>query len=89
LLVEYASRVYLIHRRNKLRAKPHYQKLLSRNGKIETLWNRVVVELRGDKTLREAIIKRVDSGELEKLPIDGIFIEIGAETPVDSSGASV
>jgi thioredoxin reductase (NADPH) len=83
LLAEYASEIYLIHRRDRLRARPHYQKLLSKSGKIEILWNRVVVELRGDKMLREAVIKRVDSGELEKLPVDGIFIEIGAETPVD------
>ncbi|WP_263245075.1 hypothetical protein [Pyrobaculum sp. 3827-6] len=48
----------------------------------------MVVELRGDKMLREAVIKRVDSGELEKLPVDGIFIEIGAETPWIFSDAS-
>lgn len=52
------------------------------------LWNRVVVELRDDKTLKEAVIKRVDSDELEKLSIDGIFIEISAETPVVFSDAS-
>lgn len=82
LLTEYASKIYLIHRRDKLRAQPHYQKLL-RHRKIEILWNTVVKELRGDNALREAVVEDVKTGERRVLPIDGIFIEIGAEPPVE------
>lgn len=83
LLTEYATKVYLIHRRNKLRAQPIYQDLLFKNNKITIIWNTVVKELKGDKVLRSAVLQRVDTGELTELPIDGIFIEIGAEPPID------
>lgn len=82
LLTNYASKIYLIHKRDRLRAQPHYQKLLNHE-KIEILWNTIVKELRGDKALREAVIKRTDTGEEGVLKIDGIFIEIGAEPPAE------
>ncbi|ABW01060.1 thioredoxin-disulfide reductase [Caldivirga maquilingensis] len=83
LLTEYATKVYLIHRRSSLRAQPIYQDLLLKNSKITIIWNTVVKELKGDKVLKSAILQRTDTGELMELPIDGIFIEIGAEPPVE------
>ncbi|AFA39859.1 Thioredoxin reductase [Pyrobaculum oguniense TE7] len=82
LLTEYASKIYLIHRRDKLRAQPHYQKLL-RHRKIEILWNTIVKELRGDNALREAVIEDAKTGEKRVLQIDGILVEIGAEPPAE------
>ncbi|MFB6491066.1 MAG: NAD(P)/FAD-dependent oxidoreductase [Thermoproteus sp. AZ2] len=83
MLTNYAERVYLIHRRDKLRAQEYYQGLILKNPKIEVLWNTVVEELRGDKALREAVLRRLSDGGRAALPIDGIFIEIGAEPPVE------
>ncbi|MFB6470294.1 MAG: thioredoxin-disulfide reductase [Vulcanisaeta sp. AZ3] len=83
LLTEYASKVYIIHRRNELRAEKYYQDLLFKNPKIEILWNTVVKELQGDKLLRKAILQRVDTKEVFELPLDGLFVEIGADPPVD------
>ena len=83
LLTEYARKVYLIHRRNQLRAQKYYQDLLLRNPKIEIIWNTVVKELQGDKVLRKAILQRVDTNETFELQIDGLFVEIGAEPPVE------
>ncbi|WP_238375190.1 thioredoxin-disulfide reductase [Vulcanisaeta thermophila] len=83
LLTEYASKVYIIHRRNQLRAEKYYQDLLLHHPKIEILWNTVVKELKGDKVLRKAVLQRTDTGEVFELPVDGVFIEIGAEPPVD------
>jgi len=81
LLSEYSTKVYLIHRRNSLRAQPHYQELIARNNKIEILWNTVVRELRGDKVLRSALVENLVSGETKELALDGLFIEIGSEPP--------
>ncbi len=83
LLTEYASKVYIIHRRNQLRAQKYYQDLLLKNPKIEIIWNTVVKELQGDKLLRKAILQRVDTKEVFEFPLDGLFVEIGAEPPVD------
>lgn len=83
LLTEYASKVYMIHRRDKLRAEKYYQDLLLKHPKIQILWNTVVKELKGDKVLRSAVLQRVDTGQIYELPVDGVFVEIGAEPPVD------
>ncbi|MGC8607105.1 MAG: thioredoxin-disulfide reductase [Vulcanisaeta sp.] len=83
LLTEYASKVYLIHRRNQLRAQKYYQDLLLKNPKIEIIWNAVVKELQGDKLLRKAVLQRVDTKEVLELPLDGLFVEIGAEPPIE------
>ncbi len=83
LLTEYASKVYLIHRRNQLRAQKYYQDLLLKNPRIEIIWNAVVKELQGDKLLRKAILQRVDTKEILDLPLDGLFVEIGAEPPIE------
>ncbi|ADY00731.1 thioredoxin reductase [Vulcanisaeta moutnovskia 768-28] len=83
LLTEYASKVYLIHRRNQLRAQKYYQDLLLKNPKIEIIWNAVVKELQGDKLLRKAVLQRVDTKEIFELPLDGLFVEIGAEPPIE------
>ncbi|ADN51486.1 thioredoxin-disulfide reductase [Vulcanisaeta distributa] len=83
LLTEYATKVYIIHRRNQLRAQKYYQDLLLKNPKIEIIWNTVVKELQGDKLLRKAILQRVDTKEVFELPLDGLFVEIGAEPPVE------
>jgi len=83
LLTEYATKVYMIHRRDKLRAQPIYQELLLKNNKITIIWNTVVKELKGDKVLKSAVLQRVDTGQITELPIDGIFIEIGAEPPIN------
>ncbi len=82
-MTEYAKKVYIIHRRDKLRAEPTYQDMLRRNPKIEILWNTVVKELRGgDKLLRSAVLQRTDTGGQEYgLSIDGIFVEIGGPSP--------
>lgn len=83
LLTEYASKVYIIHRRDQLRAEKYYQDLLLKHPKIEILWNTVVKELKGDKVLRKAVLQRTNTGEIFELPLDGIFVEIGAEPPID------
>ncbi|BDR93448.1 thioredoxin-disulfide reductase [Vulcanisaeta souniana] len=83
LLTEYASKVYVIHRRNQLRAQKYYQDLLLKNPKIEIIWNAIVKELQGDKLLRKAILQRVDTKETIELPLDGLFVEIGAEPPIE------
>ena len=83
LLADYASRVYLIHRRNELRAQPIYKKLLEENPKIKILWSRVVERLEGDTFLRKAILRNRETGETEELELDGIFVEIGADPPRD------
>ena len=81
MLSGYAKKVYLIHRRDQFRAKPHFVEQAKRTPNIEFVLNSVVVEIRGDTKVRSVVVKNVKTGETREIPIEGIFIEIGFEPP--------
>ena len=81
-LTNHASKVYLIHRRDQLRAERILVDRLLANPKIEPLWNRRVVEVLGtDKPKSVTGIRLESTLEQEapplELPLDGVFIAIG------------
>ena len=75
----YASRVYLIHRREELRASKILQQRARTHEKIEPIWNTVVEEVRGGENGQVAAIalRDVQTDETRELPVDGVFIFIG------------
>ena len=79
-LTKFASKVKLIHRRDKLRAEKLLQKKLMNNKKIEIIWDSVVEDVLGDKkpkSVKGLKIKNVKSNKISELKIDGLFIAIG------------
>ena len=79
-LTKFASKVKLIHRRDKLRAEKMLQKKLMDNKKIEIIWDSVVEEIVGDddpKNVKGLKIKNVNNNKISDLKIDGLFIAIG------------
>ncbi|MEL9941065.1 MAG: FAD-dependent oxidoreductase [Ignisphaera sp.] len=82
-LASYAKKVYIIHRRDRFRVFQAYVEKVLNEPKIELLLNTVVVEIIGKDRVEAAKIRNVVSGEERILPIDGVFIEIGSEPPVN------
>ena len=79
-LTKFASKVTLIHRRDKLRAEKLLQSKLMNNKKIEIIWNTVVEDVLGDKqpkSVKALKIKNVKSNKVSELKTDGLFIAIG------------
>ena len=79
-LTKFASKVKLIHRRNKLRAEKILQKKLMDNKKIEIIWDTVVEDVLGKKepkNVKGLKIKNVKSNKVSELKVDGLFIAIG------------
>ena len=79
-LTKFASKVKLIHRRDKLRAEKMLQKKLMDNKKIEIIWDSVVEEIIGDddpKNVKGLKIKNVKNNKTSDLKIEGLFIAIG------------
>lgn len=76
-LTKFASKVYLIHRRNELRAQKILQERLFANPKIEVVWETVVEEIQGDPSVSSVRLKNVKSGESRTLDVGGVFIFIG------------
>ena len=76
-LTKSASKVYMIHRRDKLRAsKIMAQRALS-NPKLEVLWNKVPVDVLGDAMITGVRLKDTQTGEESELPLGGLFMAIG------------
>ncbi len=79
-LTKFASKVKLIHRRNKLRAEKLLQTKLMNNKKIEIIWNSVVEDIIGQKDPKSVTgikIKNLKTNSVSELKIDGLFIAIG------------
>lgn len=89
-LTKFASKVYLIHRRDELRATKILQERVLANDKVEILWDSVVKEISGGFTQVEKItIENVKTGELRDLAIDGCFIWVGIKPNADFLGEAV
>ena len=76
-LTNFASKVFLIHRRNELRAKKIMQDRLLKNPKIEIAWNNVVDEILGQEQVNGIVLKNVITDERKTINLDGIFLAIG------------
>jgi len=76
-LTKYASKVYLIHRRNRLRAERYWQQRVFNNEKIQVIWNSIVTKILGEEAVTGAQLKNVTTGETSTLKVQGVFIYIG------------
>ncbi|MBN2037060.1 MAG: thioredoxin-disulfide reductase [Chitinispirillaceae bacterium] len=76
-LTQFASKVYLIHRRSELRASKVMQDRAKNHSKIAILWNKVVEEFLGDKMLTGLRLKDTVTGKNSELPVAGAFEAIG------------
>ena len=76
-LSKLARKVYLIHRRNELRASKAMQNRILKTPNIEILWDTVPVEVIGDKTVSGIILENVHSKSRSQLKVEGVFIAIG------------
>jgi thioredoxin reductase (NADPH) len=79
-LTKYATKVYLVHRREELRASKIMVEKARKNPKIELVWNAVVEEVLGDgKAVTALRLKDPRNGQLRDLPVQGLFLGIGHE----------
>jgi len=78
-LTRFASQVYVIHRRDKLRASKIMQDRAFRNPKIAFLWNTVVEAIHGEpsKGVTGVTLRDTQTGERREFPLDGLFVAIG------------
>ncbi len=78
-----AKKVYLIHRREKMRCEPIYIKKINELKNIEIMYGALPTKITGDKVVKQVEIEEIKDNQTKKIvkDIDGIFVEIGA-TPV-------
>ncbi len=76
VLTEHAKKVYIIYRKEKIRAEPINLKRVEQNPKIEIINNANVIEIKGERNVKSVILDRDYNGSRE-LALDGVFIAIG------------
>ncbi|MDI9370668.1 MAG: thioredoxin-disulfide reductase [Synergistaceae bacterium] len=76
-LTNFASKVFIIHRRDEFRADRAAIEHALSNPKIEPVWNTVVEKIEGDGMVENLVIKNVKTGEVSDLPVAGVFMFVG------------
>ncbi len=76
-LSKLCKKVYLIHRRDELRASKAMQHRVMKAPNIEVVWNSVPVEVLGEKTVDGVMLQDTKTGELRRLDVQGFFVAIG------------
>ncbi len=76
-LTRFASKVYIIHRRDSFRADRAVVEKAMANPKIEPVWNSVVEKIKGTDMVEGIVLKNVKTGETSELPVAGIFVFVG------------
>ena len=76
-LTKFVKKVYLVHRRNELRATKILQERALQNDKIEIVWDSVLTDIHGKDGVESVQIKNVKTGDVQTLKTDGCFIWVG------------
>jgi len=76
-LTKFASKVYIVHRREGFRSSKIMLEKAKNNEKITFMLNKVIVEIKGEKSVESVILKDTKSEKTNEMKIDGIFMAIG------------
>ncbi len=76
-LTRFASKVYVVHRREELRASKIMQERAFANEKIEFVWNSEVESIDGDDAVTGITLKNTVDGSMQKLAVTGVFVAVG------------
>ncbi len=76
-LTKYGSKVYLVHRRDQLRASKIMAERAMKHPKIEILWNSAIERVMGDQVVRKVLLKNLVTGQEEEREAGGLFFAIG------------
>lgn len=76
-LTKYGSRVYIVHRRDELRASKVMQKRVFEHPKIEMVWNTIVERVEGDSVVRSVTLRNLKTEQEETREAAGLFFAVG------------
>jgi len=78
-LTRHAKKVYIVHRRNALRATKVFQERAFKNDKIEFIWDTIVEKISGESSVEKVTLKNIKTGETWEKKISGLFIFVGIQ----------
>ena len=77
ILSNIVKKVYIVHRRDKLRASMILQERVSKKPNIEIIWDTVPEEIQGKTGVENAILRNLKTGDMNTMPVEGVFVYIG------------
>jgi thioredoxin reductase (NADPH) len=78
-LTKFASKVYVIHRRDKLRASKIMQDRAFKNPKVEFIWDSAIEDILGENQVQGVVVRNLKTDETRELKVTGYFAAIGHE----------
>lgn len=88
-LTKYASKVYLVHRRDELRASKIMAHRAMNHPKIEILWDSEITKIEGEKVVGSVTVRNIKTGKEEKRTAAGVFFAIGHKPNTDFLGGQL
>lgn len=82
-LTRFASKVYVIHRRNEFRASKIMADRVLNNPKVEVIWDTEMIDVNGEKNVESIKLKNLKTGKENDLKVDGVFVAIGHKPNTD------
>lgn len=88
-LTNIVRKVYVVHRRDQLRAQKIIQERAFKNEKMEFLWNKVPVEIEGKDQVESILLEDTKTHERSRVHVDGVFVYVGARPNTQFLGGLV
>lgn len=88
-LTKYGSKVYIVHRRDELRASKIMADRAKNHPKIEILWDSEITKIEGEKVVGSVLVKNVKTGKEERRTAAGVFFAIGHKPNTDFIGGQL
>lgn len=88
-LTKFAKKVYIVHRRDQLRADKIVQERAFKNEKVEFIFDTIPVEIKGNDCVETFTVKNVKTGIISDLTVDGVFPYIGFAPNIELVNAQI
>lgn len=83
ILSNIAKKIYLVHRRDKLRASKILQERVSKKGNIEIIWDTIPERIEGKTGVEKVVLRNLKTEQVYDMPVDGVFVYIGIHPNTD------
>lgn len=77
ILSNIAKKVYIVHRRDKLRASTILQQRVSKKGNIEVIWDTIPEKIEGKTKVENVVLRNLKTENVYGMPVDGVFVYVG------------
>jgi thioredoxin reductase (NADPH) len=83
ILSNIAKKIYIVHRRDKLRASKILQERVSKKGNVEIIWDTIPERIEGKTGVEKVVLRNLKTEQIYDMPADGVFVYVGIRPNTD------